>query len=256
MAIIDLSGIPLNKLRASALFASRDSDRARLCGVLVERLSDSSLLFVSTDGRRIGVIKHDVSRYLVPEFEPFTIPIGIIDDAGWWNDVRAAVAAAERAEMPFDAGVQLWPAVSIILNTETRRVDIFSRDASRGTTGCAVAGPFPNWRAAIRKEAFTKGEPQYVSCFNGDMFADFSRAAQYLVKPVHALVAESIAGGAVFVRMHAYPDFFGALMPVRNDEGETGRPPEWLVLGEPPAPPACAEKETVLNIGSFDGAAI
>lgn len=209
-----------NLIKAVALFASTDSTRYVLNGVLVECDPRGSAVLCATDGRRLGAYRTNVevsSGYEGPTF---------------------------RAIIP----------VSLIKRISSKRNDIILRFESRsGTTWIAVSDPvarceigspaidgdFPNWRQVCPVNPLLPTVPVHV---NSGFLDDYAKVAKLLRCSCGiAFYSEKPDGNSPIAVRMTDPDFASIIMPMRADDYKPGTPlpsyslPEWSAVQALPA---------------------
>ncbi|WP_043588468.1 hypothetical protein [Geminisphaera colitermitum] len=225
--------IPFLKLAAAALFASHDECRYILNVVRVERQDAKKILLVATDGKRIAIIRHQVSDNL-PEFESFSIPLPLIDRADITIKARAYETLAYELE---DDEIPSYAAANpdAVLTFDGKTV---SMTMPNGITFLATSGKelkqFPFWKSTLAD--LDKGQTnKSVISVSGFLMRDFCRAAAMLSPNVgaHLLITGygKHGNGKPIVNAIRIPnneDFFGLLMPIKCEEHDSATKPDWL----------------------------
>ena len=235
--ITEIHGVDIAKLQAAALFASRDETRFVLRGVCVEWLDERHVLFVGTDGRRLGVVRVEIpGKFSNPRFESFIIPRELIEETLEWNArERKFNELADEFEWNDErefVRVPVEKLAGILYDSDVKRVMI-ERPGRGGVFATAVNGRYPDWRKVLPPAMFQARE---TISFNPVLMADFARAAELLgvnnnLMRINVSMLDTPKYGsdglALGVRFAAFDDFYCVLMPCRDAESAVA--PEWLV---------------------------
>jgi hypothetical protein len=233
--------LPFSKLRAAALFASRDELRFILNGVHVHRLGSTTVLLVATDGRRMVGIRHQVSKPL-PEFEPFTVPVSLIERADpciaarVYNAVSDAVGLGDEPEWMGD----LHADAEVVLEVDADGCSLACRGVivSAQTQEAQAHNRFPRWQQVFEQ---IHGEVNPQLCLSAGLLEDFSRAAALLcpaecggmVITGYQQHTETKQAAVVAITLPSVPDFAAVLMPVKVDTGCIASMPDWVKGAKP-----------------------
>jgi hypothetical protein len=228
--------LPFSKLRAAALFASRDELRFILNGVHVHRLGSTTVLLVATDGRRMAGIRHQVSAPL-PEFEPFTIPVSLIQRADpcvaarVYNAVSDAVGLGDEPEWLGD----LHADAEVVLDIDADGCSLACRGVvvSAKTQEAQAHNRFPRWDQVFGQ---IHGEINPKLCLSAHLLKDFARAEELLSPPKcggllitgYQKNPDTGQAAVVAITIPSVPDFAGVLMPVKEESGCIACMPDWL----------------------------
>lgn len=206
--------LPKNELKALLPFAAQDETRFSLCGINIELRKGKHPLLISTDGRRLAVLKS--------EAEP------------WDSDATQFLLPRTLLEMVFKLCGDMG-ALPFTVEGKTITCKFLQRKTemlvSLEYPQCEVA--FPKWRQVVPKKVEHAGNLRRVS-FNPGYMADYAKVATALRSDKHPgllLYAEDDFSPMV-VRIQQIPAFYAVLMPMRIDGGESADAPDWIEMGE------------------------
>lgn len=206
--------LPKAHLRAAALFASDDETRYVLQGVLVETYGPRrQSLLTATDGRRMACVRtsatHDFPDHS-QEPHAFILPLSLI----------TAIVLESNREPHVTLLYKKSPDVRV------GTITVQHRHGEISHTSQEIEGNYPNYPAVFPEEA--KGTQPLLIC-NPQYFSSFNEAAK-LLDVQSFRVAMPDDPNHPFV-IHIGPDFFGVIMPIRDDSDRTQplKHPRWIM---------------------------
>lgn len=221
------------ELLAALLFASEDSDRYTLCGVLVEVAPKKLPMLVATDGRRLAAIETSV----VEQAQEFKTAQSFILRADY-IDIFAKLSKA--------CGGKLFPWVCIEWKGDKRVVVslIGGKSVLDVEEGALIEGHYPDWRKAMPAKDDAR-QPISEIGLNAEFIGDFAKAAKILgaESPV---VQMNLVGpdSCVEVHINGMNNFYGIVMQTKLNEGVDYQP-EFLKIVEGLTP---EPKPTIIDV--------
>lgn len=204
-----------NELLAALVFTSDDLARYVLNGVLIELRHGKSPLLVSTDGRRLSVIKSQAIQFPnEPEFE---------------NTQFILSKHAIHSICEFDKTIEKSKG-GIVIKYDSK-IEVKFNDGtviSNWAEESVISGNFPDWRKVIPK---TKSPTRFIS-LDAKYLSDYAKIAEHLEEPpgLHInLIGET---ECVEVLIASAPHFYSVLMPMKAHK-EPNWQPEFLGMPEP-----------------------
>lgn len=202
--------LPLNELRAAAIFASTDMTRYILNGVYVQIDKHGQVTLAATDGRRACIIESEARVASPCEVAAFIVPLRLIKRA---IPVRKSQVIEMRAE-PIGE-VQLTGTQSA-----RTRYTITLSDGETAVSGKSVDGAYPKY-AQVLPGKIAAGNTRIAIA--PKFLADLS-AASKLLKPASAKHYPAIVFGgesetkAITALIDGVSKFYSIVMPVHVDE--------------------------------------
>jgi hypothetical protein len=206
-------------LEAMALFQSKDESRFILNSTQFEINTNGmrvELTLVSTDGRRLAVHRNEIaSDNLItglPESSEFSVDLRGVNKLPKIKGTagRVVTVAVFEKHAEITSGKHTY-----------KPKFICTPDGVEGP-----ASKFPNWRAIL-----PPGNPQPAACFpvNFKLLADFGKAADLLNEKGSGVIARTYGdGGAISIEFTEYREFYGLLMPLKNEDRSDDKP-EWVL---------------------------
>jgi len=196
-----------DQIRDLSVLSSEDETRQILNGVFVDIAPAGEVLFVATDGRRLGVINPGLVVSPAPEKRTgFVIP-------------------RELIEVIPECGLK----AILEYGSETQRIRI-SVAGGLSFSGRAHEGNYPNWREVLPPPPYVQAG-KIVCDYNllegfvsacGKSMHGWSGIALYRNVPTQS--GEDYRAPIVVATSN--PDFFGILMPMKSLDGDGNLPPK------------------------------
>lgn len=196
-----LVGVDVAALKAVLTFASEDSTRYNLCGVLVEVDAAAKLLrLVATDGHALAVVERTVDDPAI------FAAMGERDRSAFIlssDAVTQAIKCAGRSRLP------VLLEIGIATDGSAGCAAILAFQAR--ITSCTVDGVFPDWRQVVP----AKSEEASTELFavNVELFARCGALAKMLGKGAGVRVQSN--GALKPIRVDAGHGVYAAIMPMR-----------------------------------------
>lgn len=202
--------LPLNELRAAAIFASTDSTRYILNCVYVQIDKHGQVTLAATDGRRACIIKSDALVTNPGEVAAFILPLRLIKRA-------SPIRGTGNVELSADVISEVQ-----IGGTQTARIRyrITISDGETGISGKSIDGAYPKY-AQVLPGKIAAGNTRIAIA--PKFLADLS-AASKLLKPASAKHYPAIVFGgesetkAITALIDGVSKFYAIVMPVHIDE--------------------------------------
>ncbi|MEN6636987.1 MAG: hypothetical protein ABFC56_14125 [Clostridiaceae bacterium] len=212
--------IPLNELKAAAIFASEDEARYMLRCIRVE-IADEHVRLISTDGRRLVLIE---SKACGEDglSAAFSIPVEMI----------------RAVEKPLDSG-------NVIITVESGVITIIDRTSVKKVAeDNSRVGTFPDWRKIVppKLTATKHGRSTIQARYLADIYKAEKLLCPGVTTAIHIQPASDDPNSVVVIvledRLHHRCALYCLLMPLREDDGRVFdmTPPAWAL----PAPKAQA----------------
>lgn len=205
--------LPKNELKALLPFAAEDETRFSLCGINVELRKGKHPVLISTDGRRLAVLKSEAEPW-DSDATQFLLPRPLLE--------MVLKLCGDMGALPFTVEGKtitckfLRPKTEMLVSLEYPQ--------------CEVA--FPKWRQVVPKIEHT-GNLRRVS-FNPAYMADYAKVATALLGNKHPglLLYTEDDFSPMVARIQQIPAFYAVLMPMRCDSHEGAEAPDWIEMGE------------------------
>lgn len=237
--------LPLNELRAAAIFASTDATRYILNGVYVQISKEGQITLAATDGRRACIIKSDALVTNPGEVAAFILPLRLIKRASPIRGTGNVELSAEVISEVQIGGTQ----------TTRTRYRITLSDGETAVSGRGVDGNYPAYAQALPGKIKAANTHIMIS----PKFIGEISAVAKLLRPSKAKYDPAMVIGGeeetkcTTILLTGIKKFYCIVMPVRVDaveEIEFGAP-DWAKVNvlAPLAPTATPDAATAAKIG-------
>ena len=205
-------------------FISTEKSRPYLGGVYIEPHKDGGVMMTATDGHTLASVRDDLAIFN--------------GKTGWICPVPKQILTMLKRK---DAGHLHFVGNSIYLTddmlgyVDVREPDfdpthIIPRHMAAGFCA-AIDGHFPDWKRVIPRNARAKATDYAM---NGKLIARFTKAITAInpacapAPALHIFTPPPPEGQPIVIRSGAAKDFFGVVMPMRDDP--VTRLPDWIKL--------------------------
>lgn len=191
------------ELAAMRIFVSEDESRYVLNGIYFA-VTKGQILLVATDGRRIAVLKSELSGRVNSQCD-FILK----------KDVLTHLESKISTDL-----------VTIEYDSQSRKISLQAERSYITLTTDAIEGNYPNWREVIPKSIAEKHNRPHLY-FNADYLEDYAKVANIYGKDgLHIVFTGGELEPAV-ARIEGVRNFISVVMPMREADVD-GELPSWL----------------------------